>query len=34
MMQPADVASFLVSILARPSIAVEEVTVMPPAGVL
>jgi NAD(P)-dependent dehydrogenase (short-subunit alcohol dehydrogenase family) len=34
MMQPADVASFLISIVARPGIAVEEVTVMPPAGVL
>jgi NAD(P)-dependent dehydrogenase (short-subunit alcohol dehydrogenase family) len=34
MMQPADVASFLVSILARPGIAVEEVVLTPPAGVL
>lgn len=34
MMQPADVASFLISIVARPGIAVEEVTIMPPAGVL
>ena len=34
MMQPADVAGFLVSIVARPNIAVEEVTIRPPAGVL
>jgi NAD(P)-dependent dehydrogenase (short-subunit alcohol dehydrogenase family) len=34
MMQPADVASFLISIVARPGISVEEVTVTPPAGVL
>jgi NADP-dependent 3-hydroxy acid dehydrogenase YdfG len=34
MMQPADVASFLVAIVARPGIAVEEVTVMPPGGAL
>jgi NAD(P)-dependent dehydrogenase (short-subunit alcohol dehydrogenase family) len=34
MMQPADVAGFLVSIVARPGISVEEVTVTPPAGVL
>jgi NAD(P)-dependent dehydrogenase (short-subunit alcohol dehydrogenase family) len=34
MMKPDDVASFLVSILARPDIAVEEVIVRPPAGVL
>ena len=34
MMQPADVASFLVSIVARPGISVEEVTITPPAGVL
>ena len=34
MMQPADVASFLISILVRPGIAVEEVTLTPPAGVL
>jgi NAD(P)-dependent dehydrogenase (short-subunit alcohol dehydrogenase family) len=34
MMQPADVASFLVAIVARPGIAVEEVTLMPPAGAL
>ncbi len=34
MMQPSDVASFLVSIVARPGISVEEVTVTPPAGVL
>ena len=34
MMKPEDVAGFLVSIVARPNIAVEEVTVMPPAGAL
>jgi NAD(P)-dependent dehydrogenase (short-subunit alcohol dehydrogenase family) len=34
MMKPADVAGFLVSMLARPNISVEEVTVRPPAGVL
>jgi 3-oxoacyl-[acyl-carrier protein] reductase len=34
MMKPSDVASFLISIVARPGISVEEVTVMPPAGVL
>jgi 3-oxoacyl-[acyl-carrier protein] reductase len=34
MMQPADVASFMISIVARPNISVEEVTVTPPAGVL
>ena len=34
MMQPADVAGFLVSIVARPSISVEEVTLTPPAGAL
>ena len=34
MMKPSDVESFLSSIVARPGISVEEVTVMPPAGVL
>jgi len=34
MMKPEDVASFLVAIVARPGISVEEVTVTPPAGVL
>lgn len=34
MMQPADVAGFLLSIVARPNISVEEVRVMPPDGVL
>jgi NAD(P)-dependent dehydrogenase (short-subunit alcohol dehydrogenase family) len=34
MMQPSDVAGFLVSIIARPGISVEEVTVTPPAGAL
>lgn len=34
MMAPADVAGFLVSIVARPGIAVDEVVVMPPAGAL
>jgi len=34
MMKPEDVAGFLISIVARPSISVEEVIVTPPAGVL
>jgi hypothetical protein len=34
MMKPEDVAGFLVSIVARPGISVEEVVVTPPAGVL
>jgi NAD(P)-dependent dehydrogenase (short-subunit alcohol dehydrogenase family) len=34
MMKPEDVAGFLISIVARPGISVEEVTVTPPAGVL
>lgn len=34
MMKPEDVASFLVAILARPNISIDEVTVRPPAGVL
>jgi len=34
MMKPEDVASFLIAIVARPGIAVEEVIVTPPAGVL
>jgi len=34
MMKPSEVASFLISIIARPGISVEEVTVMPPAGAL
>ena len=34
MMKPADVASFLMSIVARPQITVEEVIVTPPAGAL
>jgi 3-oxoacyl-[acyl-carrier protein] reductase len=34
MMKPEHVASFLVSIVTGPGIAVEEVTVMPPAGAL
>lgn len=34
MMKPEDVAGFLVSIVARPAIAVEEVTLTPPAGAL
>lgn len=34
MMQPADVAGFLVDLVTRPNISVEEVTVTPPAGVL
>lgn len=34
MMKPEDVASFLISIVARPGISVEEVIVTPPAGIL
>ncbi len=34
MMQPDDVAGFVVAIVARPSIAVEEVVITPPAGAL
>lgn len=34
MMKPEDVASFLIAIVVRPGIAVEEVTLTPPAGVL
>ncbi len=34
MMQPADVASFLVAIVARPGVSVEEVTLTPRAGAL
>lgn len=34
MMKPAAVAGFVVSIVTRPEISVEEVTVTPPAGVL
>jgi short-subunit dehydrogenase len=34
MMKPEDVAGFMVSIVARPSIAVDEVTLTPPAGAL
>jgi NAD(P)-dependent dehydrogenase (short-subunit alcohol dehydrogenase family) len=34
MMKPADIAGFVVSIVTRPGIAIEEVTVMPPAGAL
>jgi NADP-dependent 3-hydroxy acid dehydrogenase YdfG len=34
MMKPSDVASFLVAIVARPGISVEEVTLTPPAGAL
>ena len=34
MMRPADVAGFVVSLVARPAIAVEEVVVMPPGGAL
>jgi NAD(P)-dependent dehydrogenase (short-subunit alcohol dehydrogenase family) len=34
MMKPSDVAGFLVEIVARPGIAVEEVIVTPPAGAL
>ena len=34
MMSPTQVAGFLLSIVARPGVAVEEVTVMPPGGSL
>ena len=34
MMQPSDVAGFVVSIVSRPNISVEEVIIRPPAGVL
>jgi NAD(P)-dependent dehydrogenase (short-subunit alcohol dehydrogenase family) len=34
MMQPLDVAGFLVDLVARPAISVDEVIVMPPAGAL
>jgi NAD(P)-dependent dehydrogenase (short-subunit alcohol dehydrogenase family) len=34
MMKPEDVAGFLISIVARPGISVEEVTLTPPAGAL
>lgn len=34
MMKPADVAGFVVAIIARPAIAVDEVVVTPPAGAL
>ena len=34
MLRPGDVASFLVALVTRPEIAVEEVVVTPPAGVL
>lgn len=34
MMKPDDVAGFVVAIIARPNIAIDEVTVMPPAGAL
>ena len=34
MMRPADVAGFVVELVARPEIAVDEVIVMPPAGAL
>ncbi len=34
MMKPSDVASFLIAIVSRPGISVEEVVVTPPAGAL
>ena len=34
MMQPSDVAGFILSIVARPNVSVEEVIIRPPAGVL
>ena len=34
MMKPEDVASFMIAIVARPGLSVEEVIVTPPAGIL
>ena len=34
MMKPEDVASFMIALVARPQISVDEVIVMPPAGAL
>ena len=34
MMRPDDVAGFVLAIVARPGISVEEVTITPPAGAL
>ncbi len=34
MMKPEDVASFLLALVARPQISVDEVIIMPPAGAL
>jgi NAD(P)-dependent dehydrogenase (short-subunit alcohol dehydrogenase family) len=34
MLQPADVAGFVVDLVARPELRVDEVTLMPPAGAL
>jgi len=34
MMKPSDVAGFLIELVARPAISVEEVMVTPPAGAL
>jgi 3-oxoacyl-[acyl-carrier protein] reductase len=34
MMKPEDVASFMIAMVARPEISIDEVTVMPPAGAL
>lgn len=34
MLQPADIAGFLVAIVTQPQLAIEEVVVTPPAGVL
>ncbi|MGN6109453.1 MAG: SDR family oxidoreductase [Kofleriaceae bacterium] len=34
MLQPSDIASFLIALVARPGISVEEVIVTPPAGAL
>jgi 3-oxoacyl-[acyl-carrier protein] reductase len=34
MMKPTDVASFVIAIVTRPQISIEEVTITPPAGVL
>jgi NAD(P)-dependent dehydrogenase (short-subunit alcohol dehydrogenase family) len=34
MMRPSDVAGYMIAVIARPGISIEEVTVTPPAGAL
>lgn len=34
MLKPADVAGFVISVVTRPQVSIEEVTITPPAGVL